>query len=72
VVDDPQDQVVLPEAETKRDAEREQTDEQTRAQLVEVLDERQPLVVTYRPNATGQGPPPGAGLGAAPGRLALL
>ena len=40
--------VVLPEAEDERDPERDRADHEPRAQLVEVIDDRQPIVVTDR------------------------
>jgi hypothetical protein len=40
-----QDPVVLPEAEPERDRERQDADDDPRAELVEVLDEAQPVLV---------------------------
>ena len=48
VVDDPQQQVVLPEAESQRHAERRERHDDPRAQLGQVLDKCEPVLVTDR------------------------
>jgi hypothetical protein len=44
-VDDLEDPVVLPQAQPENDQEREQADDQPRAELVEVLDEAELVLV---------------------------
>ena len=55
-VDQVQQGVVLPQAEAEREGERDPADDQPRAQLVEVLDEAQALLVVNRADRSGHLP----------------
>src|SRR5581483_3533201 len=54
-VDDPQQFVVLPEAERERDGDDACADEQAHAQLIEVVNEAQPILVADRTERPGHG-----------------
>ena len=49
-VDQVQEPVVLPKAEAERDRHRDKADDDARAQLIEVPDDREPVVMGDRPN----------------------
>src|SRR4029453_16220063 len=52
-VDPVEDEVVLPQADAEADDERGDADDEARAELVEVLDEAQAILVPDRPQRAG-------------------
>ena len=51
LVDDLEQEVVLPAAERPRGHEHDDAEDQPRSQLAQVLDERQPVLIADRPDA---------------------